>query len=94
MPADNSLFFFAPHVVSWERLHFAAADSLYGFGTRTFIHHGFVNDFDFRDVHGLVDDCGIVHDDRLRTDWLKEPAFFDENKSARWMRWFMDLDVP
>src|SRR5438876_524528 len=81
-PCGHLGFFFAAQFADRDRFNVSSAFPFDDFRSRTFVNHGLVHHLDLRDVDGLVDDGGVVHDHRGVADRLEEPLLAHKDKRA------------
>ena len=62
MRSGHGSFDFVAQFARGNGAEFAPADLLDILGARTFVNDGVIDDFDVRNINGVVDNRGVVHD--------------------------------
>ena len=83
MPGHNRCFLLATQFANRNSLNLFSADLFDNRCARPLIDDGIIHHFDVRDVNRLVDDRGVVDNDRRRANRFKKPTFFHKNKRLR-----------
>jgi hypothetical protein len=76
---DDRRFFAAAEFAGRSGLHAVAAGLFDDLGLRPFVNDVVIDDLDIRNIAGVVDDGGVVHDYGARTNRFQEVAFLNKN---------------